>query len=566
VEDKSADEAEAAVRYDACCPEAMRLPLTWPGVVLGAAFLAACVTGDDPSTSDADVTTECEVVSAKDGHTLSAGELASLGDPIAKLVLSGSGCPKTFAEVEEKLAVTDPCRTEAPADPGIGTRFVSERSTLLETPDEYRTVTSRQCLGRRVHELLLRGAARAGAGGSIDTATVGSFVELIGEKRDATKPERVSGVFNFYARDGGRWTFFGGSDDFVSQGYDCNDDGACIPRAAAKQRCAGCHVGGGLVMKELENPWTFWRGSRSVPIAGTPELAAKFPQIFGTRLNGTEMELSVVRPGNAEWANTRLEVLEGLGLKEVLRPLFCTLDMNLEMSTSMGTEVGVPLPRVLNEHVFLDPIWPNTPRLAGTDPHFANAEKAIGQRMIDSATNKPFERDGEIVLLSALPVPGALSLDHRRLLVETEIVDEDFVKDVLSVDMTRPTYSPTRCKLLEKVPALPVAEMRPARIKKAVAEALGSATGAAAELRTSLLDENDAAAHDGAARTFLEACMARQANDPAKFAADVVRYTSHLRHAVRRAGGIIETPEMLATDDLPDAPRGFDRVTCTLTE
>lgn len=535
-------------------------------LALSVAVAAACSSGGEGVASDeANVTEGCEVLSAKDGHTLTQSELAALGDPVANLILQGQGCPKNIEEINAKLVVTDTCGT-APPEPGLATRFVSERTLLLDTPDEYRTVISRRCGGRQVYELLMSVFVHAGPGGSIDTARVnGDSVELIGEKRDATNAETASGVFNFYARERGKWTFFGSSDDFVSQGYDCNADGACIPKAAQKQRCAGCHVGGGLIMKELESPWTFWEPSRAPPMPGVKELVAKFPHIFGARTSGTELEVDVVRPGNDEWSAARLNVLEKQGLKEVLRPLFCSLDMNMEAASVVGAEVGVPIPNVINDHLVIDPIWPRErsvriARNSATD----DAMAAINQRIVDSATNKAFTLAGETMRGFSIPAPGALSIAHRERLVEAGIVDMDLVKDILAVDMTRPLYSKARCELLDRVPNLPAAEMQPARIKAAIAQALDGATSAGAELRANLLDPSDEAAHDAAARSFLETCVARQKTDPAGFATDFVQYSAQVRKALRRAGGIIETSEMLATDDLPEHAKAFDLTTCKL--
>ena len=394
---------------------------------------AACSANEpDVGGATADVTAACEVVSAKDGHKLTAAEIAALGDPVAKLVLQGDGCPKDLAEISQKLSA-EPCE----GAPGTGTRYVSERTSLLDVPDANRTVISRQCGGRRAHELMMSASVHAGPGGDIASAKLnGDFVELIGERRDASTPDRVSGVFNFYARESGRWTFFGSSEDLLSEGYTCNADGACIPKTEPRQRCAGCHVGGGLVMKELENPWTFWEASRGVPMPGSVELTAKFSSVFGKRLNGTELE-ATVRAGNAEWANARLALLERQGLRELLRPLFCTMDMNLESPSHLGTDVGVPLPQVLNGHVFLDPIWPSNPPLP-SNRTFHDAEAAINQRVIDSVTKKPIRSDGEVVRRSSLPAPGALSIAHREALLAAGIVDADLVKDILAVDLTRP--------------------------------------------------------------------------------------------------------------------------------
>jgi hypothetical protein len=89
-----------------------------------------------------------QVTAQLTGNQLSAGELAKLNDPIAKLVLlegGGLGCPTSFSAVNQKLAKTDAAKCVAH---GSGVHVVSDRAQLLGAPDPapaYRAVVNRDC-------------------------------------------------------------------------------------------------------------------------------------------------------------------------------------------------------------------------------------------------------------------------------------------------------------------------------------------------------------------------------------------------------------------------------------
>jgi hypothetical protein len=194
-----------------------RLPLvsgaiavvTVTGIVSGACSTEAPASGDAMNLTAG----TCSVVAMKDGHVLTAGELDALRDPVANLILKQGSCPLTLSEIQAKLAQTDPCSGQQ----GNVSQFVSDRAALLERPDTYRAVIARPCQQRADHELLMSVfgiRTHTGPTGSIDDVQVPeNTVELIGEQLP-TKDESGdpnTGVFNFYAREGGQWRFFGSS-------------------------------------------------------------------------------------------------------------------------------------------------------------------------------------------------------------------------------------------------------------------------------------------------------------------------------------------------------------------
>jgi hypothetical protein len=546
----------------------------WSGVVVAALGTWAALgcsdhaqTGDDQNVTSG----ACAVIAVKDGHQLTADELVKLNDPIANLILQGEGCPTTFAEIQAKLAKNDPCATN---EEGLTTRLVTDRAQLLEHPDSYRAVVKRACQKRTDHELFMSifgiGTQSDATGKVTDVRLPQATLELIGEQKttagtDGTgQPKVTSGVFNFYAREDNQWKFFGSSTDFLSQGYECNADGACIPKAATQQRCASCHVGGGLVMKELESPWVSWEGDRITP--GAKDVIAKSPDLFGKQGNGVDLENSVEEGNQNDWVPTRVAFLKTLGLKEVLRPLFCSVDMNLQSQRQSLSGSDIFVDRIFSPGGG-GTVKPDVYLKAIADSGQMVVDGRTGRQIIGGKDNKPI---ADTVFGFTYPMKSRQDSDYVQELQNQQVVDIDFIKDVLSIDFTRPLYSPTRCGLLDQLPDVPASEMQFEKVKSAVIAKLeGTQEPVAQKLLASLKDDGDAGGHDFEIKKFLDACAARAKAEPEAYAADVLRYASHLRKAARRArnaknGGIIEFAETLPVDNLPEPTSGFDPLTCKL--
>jgi hypothetical protein len=553
-------------------------PFSILAACLSTILCAGCTSDAVANADGANLTSggACPIVSVRDGHTLTTEELGALKDPVATLILQGGDCPLTFSAIQAKLKKAAACN-----GPGPVTNFVSNRDQLLGRPDTYRAVGSRQCQGGDGTELFLSVSGintKTDANGSVtDVQVPQATVELIGKGAPPdTTPEGngvVAGVFDFYALDNGRWNFFGSSFDLIAQGYDCNTDGACIPKAASQLRCAACHVGGGLVMKELDTPWINWN-SAGVPagraLVGVNDVVSRNRDLFGD-ISGAQKLESKVRAGHRAWVPARVGFLKSRGVKEVLRPLFCATDVNLD--TTGGADLQV------SSHLLIDSQLTPPSLITGgvlDGEAYDSVLKDIGQRIIDGRTGKPLVVDGETepvrdtVFPFVTPRRSAQDEAYVTELFQEGIVDLDFVKDVLSIDFTRPLFSPTRCGMLEKGPDLAAEDITPAKLKEAFQEKLANASDpATVGFRASLGDPSDAPKHDAAAKHFVEACAARSTSEPGAYTRDIVRYTSHLRRAARRLrnpvnGGIIEFSETLPTDDQPEAMSAFDPITCKL--
>jgi hypothetical protein len=556
-----------------------------------AAIFSACSksSGDETESGDNAITgTSCQILNVKAGRPMTTEELAKLDDPIAAFALAGEGCPKSFSEVTAKLKKTDtvgcngsgpspapsgsgsssssggggggeggapPASSGSAAPPsgpdtaGISTRFVSETSQVEGKGDSYRAVVARQCNGRQDHELLIS-LFGIGADGQLP-----DDFEAIGK-------DKTSGVFNYYAREDDTWKFFGSSLDLISDGYDCNANGACTPKAAAKTRCAGCHVGGGLIMKELNSPWVHWEGDTQTP--GLEGLFSASPSLLGSRGNGIDME-SKVSNGNSSYVPKRIAFLKTKGVAEVLRPLFCTMDINLQ---SAG---GTSVPTSIRNEALLDPAWQSFDSPPINPADYTALVAQFKQRVAGNGGAPLKDKTGKAVddtfFKFTFPERSAIDVTYVQQLVAAKIVDDDFVKDVLDIDFTRPIFSKTRCDLLKFAPTLTADKMTPDAIRDGFKKALAADTSAAGKkLAANLAAVGDAAAHKAEVDKYLTACKAR---DKKAFLTDVFTFVAHQRRAARAnvansRQGIIEFSETMVTDDIPDTTKALDPVDCTL--
>ncbi len=565
----------------------------------------------------------CEVLDVRSGTILSADALARHNDPVSRFLLTQSSCPQNITEISKMLRENDVDATAASSaidaggfplggpvlarfrcpkpqfdgqtQSGLTTRFVTDRSQLLETPDTYRAVVTRQCGGRSDHELFISLFGISAHDPKLQNLP--NSTELIGEGKETVKDEssgldRTDSVFNFYAREANQWKFFGSSKDFVSNGYECNADGACLPKIAHQTRCAACHPGGGLNMKELQSPWLNWEGARDTP--GTTELVAASPSIFGTKGTGIDLEAKVEAGNGQDWIPTRINTLLKVSAKEVLRPLFCTVDINLN-ATSQSLPSGIA-DRNLHEigtSFFVDANFQIGSGFTERDPatgkatvfsgiqvnpgDYANllvqdnqhisSGNATAARLRDTTFAFVFPRKSTqdetyiqqlaVPLVTASRSEGGAPVPVNRSPV---VIDRDFMLDVLSIDLSRPAYSKARCDVLERyAPDLTGKSITPETLRAGFVATITAEADAgtvkplpgAAELLASLQNPNDANAHRAVATGFIKACtlrsnrvLAADATDAQKAGAaaeklavlkDAVAYASHVRRAAKRA-------------------------------
>jgi hypothetical protein len=540
--------------------------------MIGLASIVSCVSvfgcnagadeGDHLESAQTSAT--CRVFSSMLKRDLTAEELLKLDDPIARFVLNApGGCPTSFEDIQRTLRKTDTENCEDdPAGPPAGTVtwLESDRSQLTKVPDAYRSVTSRKCGGRTGAELLisnqtLRAVPAAADGTPQSPPPLPHGMVAFGQ-------DRTSRAFNFYApHSDNRWTFVGSSTELLAGGYDCNADGACLPKTAATVGCTACHAGGGLSMQELRLPWVNWDEQRPMP--GSRELFDAYSQFLGKRSLARDLE-RIVTQGNAEWIKTRVAFLKTLGTEELLRPLFCTIDVNVRTST------GPQLSQVRTD-LWLDPRWKISESVPVDAADYAKILDKNKQRIQSALTGSQLVSKDGPVFDTAFPLiyPERSGMDARYVeeLVRQEVVDEDFVRDVLFTDFTRPTFSPTRCDLVKNAPKLSATEMNPTSIRDGFKASLTNVSSDEAKaFLARLSDPNDGEAHLTAVNEFVAACRTRA---PAELLEDVVTYASQLRNAARKnktsdGRGLQVFAENLPFDSLPDGRGAFDPKTCKL--
>ncbi|MEM6992579.1 MAG: hypothetical protein AAF721_18850, partial [Myxococcota bacterium] len=295
----------------------MRIRQQAHGLLLLLPLACAAETAPDETSSncrgakcdEADGTSECDVVDRSNGSASGLADVLNHNDPLANAIFKkGDSCPSTYAELVKKLDEFDGENCDMRTAP------VSETAQVMGVATNYRTVTTRDCDGRPAHGMLfsLFGLA-AGASTLTPNAEVIAF-------------DPQAGVFNYYDLVGGQWTFHGNSKDYVGD---------------SNARCAQCHTGGGLIMKELDAPWLHWEGDTTTP--GASALVDAHDDL-GQLTDGIEIE-DIVRTGNDVWLNTRMQhMLEQGDVEALLEPLFCTVEVNIGSGTSSanGSIFSVP--------------------------------------------------------------------------------------------------------------------------------------------------------------------------------------------------------------------------------
>jgi hypothetical protein len=548
-------------------------------LAFGAAGWAGCSSAnEDASADDSAITaTNCRIFNNQTSKEMTPDELGKLNDPIANKILAGGTCPGSYTQALAKLKTTDNTDCKDPnggkQDQGLGSFFVSETaefaaSDTAASKDGFRTVVTKTCEGRNPDEMLFSGFANID--GVSDTS-----VEMIG--KDAT-----TGVYNFYeVLPDNQWVFYGTSADFIGSGYDCGTSGFCKSRNSKKasspsgKSCASCHISGGLVMKELDSPWLHWTAGHQ---KGSEAVAKKFPDKLGNQNAGAQLEFEVVRSSFATYSERRVDILAGKGVQELVRPLFCTMDVNLHSG--------------FDSRLMLDPSITAATFILGLADYPA-LKKAVRQHIVGAPANVDDTENG-----FTYPTTSGIEGAYTRALQNAKLVDAEFVQDVLNVDFTRPIFSGQRCALVDVVTgktsavdaklATFVGETDPAKraaiaadIAKSIpslyADALkGSSKPAEQELLANLTDSAQTAdQHFKEAQAFIDACQARFTKAPDGALKDIVTYAAHVRSVMRKDTKGFNGQELLEPgpngdnkmpfDDLPDNPNALHPKDCTLT-
>lgn len=264
------------------------------------------------------------------------------------------------------------------------------------------------------------------------------LIELIAW--DSTKE-----VFNFYELIGqggsAKWFYRGDSFDILK-------DNELLYRSQPVQfgqrlRCSACHTSGGPIMKELAPPHNdWWTEERPLTFRGAVP-SAQMKSWMDHLQDASSFSLGV-QAGILKLHSSSgyQQAQASLTLQEQLRPLFCDTEINIESSEALHEQkdgnFGV------SSSAFLNPFFGKSEISFSAQTY----EGFLAKFQLRFPENQASDADHKWLV----PVKGYSDLLAIQYLVQRGILDQEFVYDVLAVDVTNSLFSESRCELLQLVP------------------------------------------------------------------------------------------------------------------
>lgn len=252
------------------------------------------------------------------------------------------------------------------------------------------------------------------------------------------------GVYNFYelvgTAGGPQWFYRGDS-------FDAYEDNKFLKTGQRSQfggrmRCSACHNSGGPIMKEMAYPHNDWWTKRSGLPFGPNKLSGEMKQYLSQFIDASDFS-KMVKSGIALVEKKRIS--RGRSLKEKLRPLFCSTEINLKSDVNpVSSPIGVI---EVSSEVFVDPLLAPSGVLKMPKRLYLNALQTL-------RSNFPETNFQDAAHAFLAPVKSEVNQEQVKQLISERIIDEEFAVDVLSLDFTHPLFSKVRCDLLKLVPEI----------------------------------------------------------------------------------------------------------------
>jgi len=253
--------------------------------------------------------------------------------------------------------------------------------------------------------------------------------------------------------------------------------------------CTNCHVGGGLLMKELHFPWTFWHSDahqlpgvasrawiRAADSIQPPIAAERFERsTIASLAMANQAYVAGLAQGKIFGSPLAQNQRVPIKYKDLLYPLFCEKGIELA-SADLDAQKMVQVPWSLMLNRLLVPQNGKISLIAGINPNAKGRTSRLDMsgdlddsdygnlpviRQSFASASKFFE-----LMSSANQVPGRIPLifptrsladdDLISRLVLSGIISEEFAVNILLLDLQNPVFSETRCKLLDKIPEVAV--------------------------------------------------------------------------------------------------------------
>jgi len=512
------------------------------------------------------------------GQVSDLQRLDGLNDPFARAVLkaTANGCPTDIRAIVEKLTVTDPGCENGSALVSESGQFKDEDGNFLVNDPGYRIVSARGCSGDTSRERWKMQFSNFGA----NKNSMGSNPEVIAFDEE-------QGIFNFYVANNRGWEWHGTSIDAATNNGN---------------RCGNCHNDGGLVQKELDSPWLHWEHFSDMEIAGAEEFYEQFGKIT-VDVDGEAQEVNLMGShGRLDGATVERDVEDstktyiaegfiphllgekgdtGLQVRELLEPVFCTQEINLQTGGSTSGDV------TFRADFFLAREFSDSDFNGGVGGLSGGASVRIPAEQYNAAIERAGQRVEALASAGITDTWRRLTYPERSFidgiisqqLLERGVLNEDILSDILMIDFTRPLISEVRCGLLEEADRngafddmKEAGDVTAENVRDGLIKALtDSEVEGAARLVAALGNEDDNADQEQARNDYVAACNARLEAEGDAFVDELLRVASNVRQDAiekppidsRGPHHIIEDSRlMVATDDNPHDGTHFNEQCC----
>lgn len=253
-------------------------------------------------------------------------------------------------------------------------------------------------------------------------------------------------LYNFYElrgiENGGvRWFYRGNSKDAYKDNtwlYRINPEGE--NHFGSRMRCSACHNSGGPILKEMNLPHNDW-WTNNRPLILAPNKPDEDVSHLLEQVNDASLFANDVTTGMQHLIDSKkMKAFQGkLSLQEQLRPLFCTVEINLQ-SSSGSSETVVSIPSAF----WLNPLLGDI-NLTISVEDYNQLLKEFGTCFPETSL-----QDADHAWLT--PVKGEADLNAIKQLIQHHIISKKFAQSVLMIDFTNPLFSSKRCELLKLIP------------------------------------------------------------------------------------------------------------------
>jgi hypothetical protein len=258
----------------------------------------------------------------------------------------------------------------------------------------------------------------------------------------------TKGLYNFYeligTGTGATWFYRGDSQDaLLDNAYLYRDPPRGEDKFGKRMRCSACHTSGGPIMKELAVPHNDWWRTNHRLTFGDHELSQDVVAKVSALGDASAFALSVSQGMKKLFSSPSYqEIIQKRSLQEIVRPLFCTTEINLiSSSTRLRDE---------QDEFSLPPEFVLNPLLGAPALNFKKRDYQALTHKYKLKFPETEEIDADYMWLA--PIISKADMMAIQGLIEHGVLSQKVAMDILMVDFTEPTFSEPRCALLSLVP------------------------------------------------------------------------------------------------------------------